>query len=133
MSNLTHTRTVHRGPTHLTYCNSTATMPPIRTEKTKKAIEREGRVEAAISAYKNQQFSSNREAGRVYNMSYTIFLSRINGRATRVNLRANSHKLTENEEETLVRRILDLNKRGLSPWPAFIENMANHLLSQHQS
>jgi hypothetical protein len=104
-------------------------MPPIRTEKAKKALELEGKIEAAISAYNKQQIPSIKETARLFGVPYTTVQSRLKGRCARVNLRANSHKLTENEEETLVKWILDLDKRGLPPRPAFVENMANYLLS----
>ncbi|KKA21666.1 hypothetical protein T310_4295 [Rasamsonia emersonii CBS 393.64] len=106
-------------------------MPPIRTAKAKKALELEGKIEAAISAYKKKQIPSIKETARLFGVPYTTLQSRLKGRPARVNLRANSHKLTANEEETLVKWILDLDKRGLPPRPAFVENMANHLLSQH--
>jgi hypothetical protein len=48
-------------------------------------------------------------------------------------MRATCHKLTEAEEESLIKWILDLEKRGLPPRPAYVEAMANHLLSQHRS
>jgi hypothetical protein len=110
-----------------------AIMPPIRTEKAKKALELEGKIEAAISAYNKQQIPSIKETARLFGVPYTTMQSRLKGRCARVNLRANSHKLTENEEETLVKWILDLDKRGLPPRPAFVENMANYLLSQRGS
>jgi hypothetical protein len=44
--------------------------------------------------------------------------------------RANGHKLTEFEEESLVQWILDLDKRGLPPRPSMVRDMANILLSQ---
>ncbi|KAL1966447.1 hypothetical protein VTN77DRAFT_4589 [Rasamsonia byssochlamydoides] len=108
-------------------------MPPIRAKNSRKSIEQEGRIELAISAYKNGEFPSIRQAASVYNVPNATLAHRIKGRAARVSLRANSHKLTANEEETLVKWILDLNKRGLPPRPAFVENMANHLLSQRGS
>jgi hypothetical protein len=44
--------------------------------------------------------------------------------------RANGHKLTEFEEESLVQWILDLDKRGLPSRPFMVRDMANILLSQ---
>jgi hypothetical protein len=108
-------------------------MPPIRTEKSKKLVELEGRIELAINAYNKRQIPSIAEAARLYNIPRSTLGHRINGRTARVDSRANSHKLTEYEEETLVKWILDLDKRGLPPRPAFVSNMANYLLLQRGS
>ena len=78
-------------------------MPPIRTENSKKLVEQEGRLELAISAYKNKQILSIREAACLYNVPYPTLVHRLNGCTARVNLRANSHKLTETEEESLIK------------------------------
>jgi hypothetical protein len=45
--------------------------------------------------------------------------------------RANGLKLSEFKEESLIKWILDLDKRGLSPRPSLIQDIANILLSQH--
>jgi hypothetical protein len=100
---------------------------------TKKLVQQEGRIELAIAAHKKQKFSSVRELARVYEVPETTLRSRLRGRPARVTVRANCHKLTENEENTLVNWILDLDKRGLPPRHAFVRNMANHLLSQRGS
>ncbi|KKA22392.1 hypothetical protein T310_3598 [Rasamsonia emersonii CBS 393.64] len=110
-----------------------AIMPPICTAKAKKALKLEGKIEAAISAYKKKQIPSIKETAHLFGVPYTTLQSRLKGRPARVNLRANSHKLTANEEEMLVKWILDLDKRGLPPQPPFVKNMANHLLSQRGS
>jgi hypothetical protein len=46
---------------------------------------------------------------------------------------ANGLKLSTNEEESLIKWILDLSKRGLPPRPSLVRQMANHLLSQRGS
>ncbi|EED12744.1 transposon, putative [Talaromyces stipitatus ATCC 10500] len=50
--------------------------------------------------------------------------------AYRAETRANGHKLTQSEEELLVRWILDLDKRGLPPRHSLVREMADYLLSQ---
>ncbi|EED13708.1 pogo transposable element, putative [Talaromyces stipitatus ATCC 10500] len=50
--------------------------------------------------------------------------------AYRAETRANGHKLTQSEEESLVRWILDLDKRGLPPRHSLVREMADYLLSQ---
>lgn len=63
-------------------------------------------------------------------MSYQILQYRIEGRETRTCIRANSHKLTINEEERLLDWIADLDKRRPPPYPGFVGNTANYLLAQ---
>ncbi|EED11600.1 conserved hypothetical protein [Talaromyces stipitatus ATCC 10500] len=50
--------------------------------------------------------------------------------AYRAETRANSHKLSKSEEESLVKWILDLDKRGLPPRHSLVREMADYLLSQ---
>ena len=74
-------------------------MPPqIRTEK----VRKEGRTVLALQALRKGQFSSNRAASRVYNIPKSTLDYRIRGRATRVKLRANNHKLSITEEQALI-------------------------------
>jgi predicted HTH domain antitoxin len=108
-------------------------MPPIQNKKTSNTLEREGRLELAIKAFQNKEIASIREAARLFEIPYATLRHRLNGRPARVNLRANLHKLSSAEENLLVQWILDLAKRGLPPRPAFVENMANHLLNLRNS
>ena len=101
-------------------------MPP----KSRNSIEQEGRVLLAISAIKKDEVRNIREAARVYNVPRTTLQRRLNGHTFRPEQRANSHKLTPNEEESLVRWILSLDQRGAAPRPAHIQEMADILLSK---
>ena len=76
-------------------------MPPIRSQTSRNSIEQEGRILLAIQAIKNQEFSSIREAVRVFNVTRSTLQNRILGRQNRAISRVNSHKLTEIEEESL--------------------------------
>lgn len=58
---------------------------------------------------------------------------RLRGPQPQAGIRANNHKLTVPEEETLVKWILISDKRGLPLRPAYIKDMVNHLLSQRSS
>ena len=49
----------------------------------------------------------------------------------RAEKRANNHKLTLSEEDSLVKWVLDLDRRGLPPRHSLVRDMANYLLSQH--
>jgi transposase len=106
-------------------------MPPIRNKNSKNSAEQEGRILLAISDLKNQKISSIREATRIYNIPYSTLYDRYHGIQFKQKKRANNHKLTEFEEESLVKWILDLDKRGLPPRPSMVRDMANILLSQH--
>lgn len=44
--------------------------------------------------------------------------------------RANGHKLTITEEDTFLQWMLSLDKRGAAPRPAYVQDMANILLSE---
>jgi hypothetical protein len=58
---------------------------------------------------KNQ---SNRKAASIFSVPEPTLRARLRGRKLRSETRANGHKLTAVEEEVLVKRTLDADKRG---------------------
>lgn len=84
------------------------------------STNQEGRILFTISAIKKQQIRNVREAARVYSVPRTTLQRQLNGYSSRTELRANSHKLTKNEEESLIQWILSLNRCGASPRPVIV-------------
>jgi hypothetical protein len=105
-------------------------MPPIRTESSRNSLQREGNILLAIKAIKNDEFSSIRQAARCFNVPESTLRTRLNGTIFRADVRANSHKLTENEEISLEKWILDMDARGAAPRPSMVADMANLLLAK---
>ncbi|EEA18548.1 pogo transposable element, putative [Talaromyces marneffei ATCC 18224] len=104
-------------------------MPPIRNKKAPKSTEIEGRILLAISDLKNGRIRSIRHAAALYTIRRTT--DRINGIEYKGEKRANGHKLTQFEEDSLLKWVLDLDKRGLPPRPSLVQDMAD-LFSQHR-
>ena len=82
----------------------------------------------AIQASQKQEIASIREAARQFNVPYASLRYRLAGRINRTTIRANHHKLTESEEESLLRWILSIDSRSAAPRPAIIREIANILL-----
>ncbi len=61
-------------------------------------------------------------------MSETTLCERIAGRTPRSEIRPNCYKLSELEEQVIIRDILDLDLRGFAPRLASIEDIANYIL-----
>ncbi|EED22381.1 conserved hypothetical protein [Talaromyces stipitatus ATCC 10500] len=97
-------------------------MPPIRTGRTQNSSNQEGR---------NLIYSSS--CTDIYDVPFTTLQRRLTGTQYRGEKRANGHILTQYEEESLLKWILDLDKRGLPPRPSLVQDMADLLLSQHGS
>jgi hypothetical protein len=106
-------------------------MPPIRNKNRPNSQEQEGRILLAISDLQNERIPNIGRAAKIYDIPRTTLRDRLKGIQQRSQIRANGHKLTEFEEESLVKWILDLDKRGLPPRPTLVREMANYLLSQH--
>ena len=104
-------------------------MPPIRTQSSRNSIEQEGRILLAIQAYKNQEITSLHEVARQFNVPRTTLRRRLTGTTKRSETRANNHKLTQNEEESLRKWILSMDSRGVAPRPSTIREMADLLLA----
>jgi hypothetical protein len=92
-------------------------MPPIRSQSSRNPIEQEGRI-LAIKTIKDQKVSSPREAARHFKVQETSLRRRLGGVQNRAISRANSHKLTETEEESLQKWILSSDSRGSAPQPS---------------
>jgi hypothetical protein len=108
-------------------------MPPIRTESSQKLANQEGKILLALDDIKNGRLKSLRAASRLYEISYTTLHARANGRISRGDTRANGHKLTQLEEDSLTQWILSMDSRGASPRPATVGEMANILLAARGS
>ena len=105
-------------------------MPPIRSRSSQNSIEQEGRILLAIQAFKNGDISLVREASRCFKVPETSLRRRLSGVQNRAISRANSHKLTEIEEESLEKWILSMDRRGGTPRPSIVREMANLLLEK---
>lgn len=82
----------------------------------------------AVEAIKNQEITSVREAARRYKVPESSLRARNRGVKSRATVRANSHKLSEKEEETLCNWILALDDNGEEPQPDTVREAADSLL-----
>jgi hypothetical protein len=103
-------------------------MPPKRSFSSRKLVEQEGRIEIAISALKNNEIQSIRRAAEIYKLPKSTLYDRVNGQQFRVNLRANSHRLSKTQEEALVNWIVSMDTRGVAPRHFEVAEMANIIL-----
>jgi hypothetical protein len=106
-------------------------MPPIRKKDPLKSAQIEGKIQLAISDLKNGRISNIREATRIYDIPRTTLRDRLKGIEYKGEKRANHHKLTQSEEDSLVKWVLDLDRRGLPPRHSLVREIVNYLLQQH--
>ena len=95
-------------------------MPPIRKQASQKLTEQEGRILLAIKAIQKQEICSIRQAARHFNVPLTTLQHRLNGHTMRAETRANNHKLSSNEEYSLLQWILSMDQHGAAPRPAAV-------------
>jgi hypothetical protein len=89
---------------------------------------KEARMQMAISAYKNKQIKSKLKAAEVFGVPESTLRERLSGVKPRTETRANSHRMTVIEEKSLVKHLLDADKRGFFIRPEFLRGMAQILL-----
>ena len=82
----------------------------------------------ALQALENDKNLSVRAVAKIYNVSHTILYRRRVGRPSRRDTTANSRKLTDLEEHTIVQYITNLYTRSFPPRLRNVEDMANQLL-----
>jgi hypothetical protein len=105
-------------------------MPPIRSQNSQNSVNQESRIQLAIKAFQNGEIPTIREAARVFEVPNTTLQRRIDGRQFRKDMRANGHKLTPEEEQSLLQWILSMDTRGSAPRPSMVRDMANILLRE---
>ncbi|RYO04880.1 hypothetical protein AA0121_g12629 [Alternaria tenuissima] len=89
----------------------------------------EADVQLAISSIKSYQIKSNRRAATIFSVSERTIRRRRAGVPARRDCQPNSKKLTELEEQVIIRHILDLDTRGFAPTYAAVRDMADKLLA----
>ena len=89
----------------------------------------ESQVILALQAMQNDKNLSARAAGRIYHVDHVKLSRRRAGMQSRCNMSANSWRLTDLEESTIVEHILDLDSKGFPPRLSGVEDMANRLLT----
>jgi hypothetical protein len=92
----------------------------------------ETRIILAIEAIRLSKKLSKRRATKIYKMLYATFSYKITSRTYYSESKANYYKLTDLEEDTIVRYILDLDSRGFAPCLAGIKNITNLLLESQE-
>jgi hypothetical protein len=75
----------------------------------------EAQINLAMEAVRSSSKMSIRRAAILYEVPRSTLTYRLAGRNPRNETKANCHKLTEVEEEVIVRYILDLDTRGFAP------------------
>jgi len=93
----------------------------------------EARVNLALGAIQMDPDLSIRAAGEIYNVNKNTLRNRRDGKPARRDVPANSRKLTDLEEKTIVRYILELCARAFHPRLSYVEDMANRLLRERDT
>jgi hypothetical protein len=89
----------------------------------------EADIQLAISSIRSGQIKHNRHAAAVYKVSESTLRNRRAGKPARRDCQPNSTKLTQLEEEVIVKHILNLDARGFAPTYAAVRDMADKLLA----
>jgi hypothetical protein len=108
-------------------------MPSIRSQNPQKSVEQEGRILLAIKAIKNQEIFSIRDAARRFEVSRSTLQKRLHEHSFRHEARANEHKLTQFEEESLIEWILSMNLRENLFRSSLAKDMVNLLLASRET
>ena len=89
----------------------------------------EGRILLALDDTKNGRIESLRAAAKLYNIPFSTLQRRATGVSSRVDSDHHRYKLTELEEDSLVKWILSLDSRGAASRPSTVREVANILLA----
>ena len=90
--------------------------------------ETEGRISLALQAYISNQIPSLRAIANAYDVPFATLRERHLGVLLRKETTPNSRKFSNNEEEVLLRKILQLSADGFPPQRAIVEEIANTML-----
>jgi hypothetical protein len=93
-------------------------------------LSKEDRLELAIQGYERGQFKSATAAAKAFDVSKDTLLRRLRGVHQKRGSAAINRLLTINEEESLVRWILSMDRRGMPPHQASVQQIATLLLTE---
>ena len=88
----------------------------------------EGRISLALQALSSSQIRSLRAAASAYDVPFATLRARHLGVPSRADTPANSRKLTDNEEQVLLRKVLQLSSDGFPLQRILVQEMANIML-----
>jgi hypothetical protein len=91
---------------------------------------KEGQIQLALQAIKQDATISQRRAAAIYSVPQRTLSDRRAGRSSRADSAPKSRKLDNNEEEVIVKHILELVGRGFAPRLAAVADMANSLRTE---
>lgn len=91
---------------------------------------KESDILLAIQSIRQNPSSEIRKAARTFKVPRTTLSNRLQGIPSRRDTISKSQKLTNLEEEVIVRYILDLDLRAFPPRHSAVEDMANQLLTK---
>jgi hypothetical protein len=77
-------------------------MPPKSHQTSGNLVEQEGRIQLAISTLKNKEISNIHRAAEIFNVPRSTLHDQLNGIQYRIEKRANGHRLSPTQEESLV-------------------------------
>jgi hypothetical protein len=92
-------------------------------------LNKESRIQLAVSDYKKGNLTSVKEAARVHGVAYETVRD-LNGLQAKCHTIPRTRKLSVDQENALVKYILNLNSRGFPPKPRYVREMGNALLAQ---
>jgi len=93
----------------------------------------EARINLALEAIQRDPKLSNRAAAKIYALNKDTLRDRRAGRPVRRDIPANSRKLTDLEEQTIIQYIVELCTRAFHPRLCYVEDMANRLLRERDA
>ena len=91
---------------------------------------KEAQIQLALQALKQDVTLSLRRAAAIYKVPRSTLSDQRTGRPSRADSMANSRKLDNNEEEVIVKHVLELDARGFSPRLSDVATMANSLRAE---
>ena len=92
-------------------------------------IPQQERMGLAIEAFTKGQFTSKNACAKTFDVPPSTLKTRLNGASSRKETIANCRKLSDIEEATLSRWILDMDQRGLPLQISNVCHLAQLLLS----
>ena len=104
--------------------------PPISQPIFIQIPSNEADIQLAILAIDRAQVRSTRKAAATYNVPISTLRARRSSMRSKRDCTPKSKKLTQIEEEAIIKRILDLDERGFAPNLATVREMADNLLAQ---